>query len=283
MKLNNIGSARKLRRTAAAFAATVMAAAAMHTASVDARVQVPQSGLTNPAVRFAAVTAAETVPGTTTVAATTVSAVNTTTKASATTIAQTTTKASATTTAQTTTKASATTTAQTTIKASATTTAQTTTKAAVTTTAQTTTKAAVVTSGQTTVTSAATSSAQTVTTTTADDTQKDFTYEIMDGKATLLRWNSTAPDAVIPEQVEGCPVTAITSYAFQDVRSTLRTVRIPESVTVIPEKLFYECSQLEHADMPETVTEIGNSAFAGCFSLYLDHLPCSMHSNMHRV
>ena len=218
MKLNNIGSARKLRRTAAAFAAAVMAAAAMHTASADARVQVPQSGLTNPAGRFAAVTAAETVPGTTTVAATTVSAVNTTTKASATTIAQTTTKA------------------------------------------------AVVTSGQTTVTSAATSSAQIVTTTTADDTQKDFTYEIMDGKATLLRWNSTAPDAVIPEQVEGCPVTAITSYAFQDVRSTLRTVRIPESVTVIPEKLFYECSQLEHADMPETVTEIGNSAFAGCFS-----------------
>ena len=30
--------------------------------------------------------------------------------------------------------------------------------------------------------------------------------------------------------------------------------------------------------MPETVTEIGNSAFAGCFSLYLDHLPAELKS-----
>lgn len=42
---------------------------------------------------------------------------------------------------------------------------------------------------------------------------------------------------------------------------------IPESVTKIPDKAFYEFSQITEVSMPESVTEIGSEAFAYCANL----------------
>lgn len=50
-------------------------------------------------------------------------------------------------------------------------------------------------------------------------------------------------------------------------RGTATSVTIPEGVTGIGERAFYECSNLTSITIPEGVTSIGSSAFEGCSSL----------------
>ena len=49
--------------------------------------------------------------------------------------------------------------------------------------------------------------------------------------------------------------------------TSLEAVKIPESVTSIDDKAFYNCTALKEIVIPDSVTEIGGSVFAGCTSL----------------
>lgn len=55
--------------------------------------------------------------------------------------------------------------------------------------------------------------------------------------------------------------------------STLETVRLPEGITSIPEKMFFKCTSLKNIIIPSSVTSIGKNAFAGCTSLTSVVLP----------
>jgi putative transposon-encoded protein len=50
-------------------------------------------------------------------------------------------------------------------------------------------------------------------------------------------------------------------------------VVIPESVTEIGSSAFYDCTSLESVVIPESVTEIGSSAFSDCTSLENIYIP----------
>ncbi|MBQ2927320.1 MAG: leucine-rich repeat protein [Oscillospiraceae bacterium] len=119
----------------------------------------------------------------------------------------------------------------------------------------------------------------------------DFKYRINThlSSCTITGYTGTAAEVVIPAEIEGYPVKAIGSYAFENNRtlrsitipegvtdinwfafrgcSSLTSITIPESVTTIGERAFYDCSSLTSITIPETVTDIEYSTFYGCSSL----------------
>lgn len=74
-------------------------------------------------------------------------------------------------------------------------------------------------------------------------------------------------EAIIPETIEGVPVTAIGNCAFQCPVCRLTNVSIPNSVTSIGDCAFYCCDSLTGVWIPNSVTSIGRSAFYYCNSL----------------
>ena len=96
-----------------------------------------------------------------------------------------------------------------------------------------------------------------------------FGYEIREGEVVLggLRDESwSLSEIVIPEKIEGYPVTSIGNDAFWNCRS-LTSIEMPEGITSIGVAAFYGCSSLTSIEIPEGVTSIGPEAFYHCRSL----------------
>ncbi len=69
-------------------------------------------------------------------------------------------------------------------------------------------------------------------------------------------------------------ITEICSMAFY--LSSVKSVTVPESITVIEETTFYGCSLLEEISLPKTLTQIRNYAFYECASLKKIIIPNSV-------
>lgn len=126
-----------------------------------------------------------------------------------------------------------------------------------------------------------------------------LTFALSQGEATVIACDpEAAGEILIPERVEGCPVTAIGSSAFE-AAEWITAVTIPDSVVVIeenafhrayrlvsvalpknlkdiPEKTFYECSSLRDVNFPKGLERIGDFAFAYCYDLGSFDLPGSV-------
>lgn len=72
---------------------------------------------------------------------------------------------------------------------------------------------------------------------------------------------------VIPEIIAGKTVTAIKDNELMAYLDEITSVTIPNTVTVIPEKMFIGCTKLQNITIGGNVTEIGSSAFYGCSAL----------------
>ena len=91
----------------------------------------------------------------------------------------------------------------------------------------------------------------------------------------------TIENLVIPKEVDGKEVkTVIFTDPWQlsfnkriNGWENLKTVIIPEGVTVIGEQVFMNCVNLTKVVIPDTVTEISYQAFAGCTRLVDIKLP----------
>ena len=93
------------------------------------------------------------------------------------------------------------------------------------------------------------------------ETEGDYTYEVSDGKATIVGYGSSDNEKItIPSTLGGYPVTGIGSYAFYD-RHSLISITIPKSVTSIGSYAFSDCSALETITLPDEII-IGAGAFA---------------------
>lgn len=68
-------------------------------------------------------------------------------------------------------------------------------------------------------------------------------------------WLRTITEAVIPDGAK-----RIYDYAFQDC-TKLKSVEMPDTVTVIDVRAFGNCSSLEHIDFPSNLTHIYDEAF----------------------
>lgn len=85
------------------------------------------------------------------------------------------------------------------------------------------------------------------------------------------KWNNA--NIVIPASYQGKPVTKIDDFGFSD--SQIKSVTIPDSVTVIGNQAFDDCENLKTVTFGKSVTEIGDFAFEST-SMESVNLPASV-------
>ncbi len=104
---------------------------------------------------------------------------------------------------------------------------------------------------------------------------EDLTWTTTDGKVTVVDCDKAATgELVIPDTIEGNPVTSIGDSAFEGC-DRLKSITIPDSVTSIGEGPFFNCSGLTSITIPDSVTSVGTYAFFGCSSLRSITIPDS--------
>jgi hypothetical protein len=110
----------------------------------------------------------------------------------------------------------------------------------------------------------------------------DFTYEVIGSpepvSVTITDYPTTATGPVlIPESIEGLPVTAIGPQAFA-LCAGITSVTIPSGVTSIGMQAFLSCSSLAAVDIPSSVTSIESGAFNLCIALTSVTVPAGLTS-----
>lgn len=147
--------------------------------------------------------------------------------------------------------------------------------------------------------------------TTRNEICGDFEYILLaDDTASIERYMGSAATVDIPSTLDGYKVTSLGSFAFYGSES-LETITIPESVTSICDSAFHSCEILSEIKIdsnnkvydsrencnaiietetntmisgcmntiiPDSVTSIGDSAFAGCKGLTSITIPDSVTS-----
>lgn len=93
----------------------------------------------------------------------------------------------------------------------------------------------------------------------------------------IVAYTGKMETVVIPETIDGLPVTEIGEHVFGKDENLLHVV-IPDTVTLIDKGAFTACTNLQTVKMSETVEFIGESAFFGCLSLTEIELPETLHT-----
>ena len=103
-------------------------------------------------------------------------------------------------------------------------------------------------------------------------------YEIKNDEVTITGCpDYTSGELVIPDTIEGFPVTTIGDYAF-DGCNYLTNITIPDSVTTIGYSSFGFCFELTSITIPNSVKTIGGYAFQSCKGLTSITIPASVTS-----
>lgn len=103
-----------------------------------------------------------------------------------------------------------------------------------------------------------------------------LSYEVIDSQVTITGCeDNITGHVVIPETIDGMPVTRIGEYAFYCC-DNLESIIIPQNVISIEKYAFGECGSLTNVMMPEGVVNIGECAFYGCSNLENISLPNSV-------
>ena len=102
-----------------------------------------------------------------------------------------------------------------------------------------------------------------------------YAYSIEDGECTITGVSDAVTEAIIPSEIEGCPVTAIGAYAFSG-KENITSATVPSGVTRIGDEAFAECTQMAEIDLPDTLQSIGTYAFKGCYTLKAVTIPDSV-------
>ena len=93
------------------------------------------------------------------------------------------------------------------------------------------------------------------------DEYNNFTYSVNNGKASIKKYNGTSENLVVPEKINGYPVTNIYGGAFQS-NKYIKKVTIESKITILYGSMFAHCPNLETVILPETLLEIKDWAFS---------------------
>ena len=105
----------------------------------------------------------------------------------------------------------------------------------------------------------------------------DYNYKTNSGSIIITLYKGSEGTVVIPNLINGLPVTGIGSGAFQSCK-TLRTVIIQSGITSIGERAFYSSCNMTSVTIPDSVISIGNYAFKDCNSLMTLTIPSKVTS-----
>ncbi|MCR4791476.1 MAG: leucine-rich repeat domain-containing protein [Lachnospiraceae bacterium] len=92
------------------------------------------------------------------------------------------------------------------------------------------------------------------------------------GSGTLISYNGTSADVVIPSSV-----IEIATDAFRD-NDNIRSVVIPNSVKKINEYAFWDCDNLQTVSIGSGLTKIDDFVFANCMGLISVNIPANIRS-----
>lgn len=111
------------------------------------------------------------------------------------------------------------------------------------------------------------------------DPAEYYTYEIQNGEATITGYNKDLlrRKVLIPEEIEGCPVTTIGDRAFSDMPSGIgKEFYIPDNVTTFGKEAFAASAYLDAVRMPQKLTKMGEGVFAACLQMHFLEIPDSL-------
>ena len=105
----------------------------------------------------------------------------------------------------------------------------------------------------------------------------EFSYATNDSAITITGYTCSSGLVVIPEFINGLPVTAIGENAFEFC-TNLTGIAVPGSVTNIAGGAFEFCTGLSDVVILPGVASIGDHAFEGCFNLSSVVIPGSVNN-----
>lgn len=92
--------------------------------------------------------------------------------------------------------------------------------------------------------------------------QNLFCYKVEKEQVTITKWLAEEREVVIPEAVEGYPVTALGDYAL--ARGPYEQIFLPDSLVKIGRYAFYNCFSLQRLGFYTSIQDVGAGAFTGC-------------------
>lgn len=94
----------------------------------------------------------------------------------------------------------------------------------------------------------------------------DYEYKFTKGAdVSIMKYNGTEPDIVIPEKIDGYTVAAVSDSAFK--KQNIKSVIMPDTIEEIGESAFEGCEKLEYIKISLSVKFIREKAFKNCTSL----------------
>lgn len=110
----------------------------------------------------------------------------------------------------------------------------------------------------------------------------DFTYEELNGSYIgITSYTGGEMEVVIPSEIDGFTVQKISDRAFAD--SSVKKVQIPDTVTVIGNGAFMECTSLTAVTFGNGLKSLGEYVLYGCTALTELQLPDSLNSYGYRA
>ena len=108
------------------------------------------------------------------------------------------------------------------------------------------------------------------------DNAIDFEYSIVKNKAVkITKYIGNSTTVYIPAKIEGLPVETFAKDAFRK-NDFIEKVVFPESVSQIPQEMFFGCSNLKEVIIPEGLVSIDEKAFRNCINLKKIVIPQSV-------
>lgn len=99
----------------------------------------------------------------------------------------------------------------------------------------------------------------------------DFAYTADGGEVTITEYIGESEHVLIPDTIDGLPVTALADKAFYEKAVT--TVVVPDSVTEIGDLCFSGDNYLVSLKLPDGLSELPYAALESCFRLMNFNLP----------
>lgn len=90
-----------------------------------------------------------------------------------------------------------------------------------------------------------------------------ITYQIKNEKALITEVSDGKGKILLPDELEGCPVTTLCRYSLSNLREAEEII-LPQGLEVIESLAFYNDRGLVRLTLPETLYRIGGDAFKNC-------------------